>query len=705
MAGVLPPSDGRRSVQRRNDSQGTGTGVFSQNASTKSVMRQTDEPEVLSTRRSTQRLNETQGTGTGLFSQDPQINSVTRGPQQASNYAEQSRRYAEDSGQWAVGPTDFATDGLQGYTDANNSKAYSQVSQTSAIAAQAAVGPTVAARDAARVAQVAAELAQAHAESFAGEARGWAIGPGTSTGTPTATNNARYWAQQALVNANPAGTVQFDRNQDLTDAQKVQAQDNIGINELTFEQLADVARAGTTRVISPQNSYLQNSANITEVDYTPRVDGPDSLDISYAIPTSAEFTTWFGSQELPRQTPFEIDLLNSDGTVASALKVDVRAVFGSTAILNVLSGNVGTIDDVDQNGMGFVEDRIGSFYSYTTTTLTDGDVPVRRDGHWQFEPLAVSPTSISVMDDTEVSSATILATTSAPYDYVMSFQTASLAESRQVADILFNSLVGSASPPNNNTTAIVANTRRLALSRTDRFTITSGDTLLLSSISSSSVTIRVQLQASANTPVFNTLPESLIIEGAASAGLSGDIILESLNSHEIDIEVASDRITFEIGDDIPRNNRLLSERYHFHNGSVLDWSELVNGQLQRYRVGVDSVQTDVFVSSTSSIGAGEFTIVLSAANQTSPPTSAVVTNLFAVNDPLPQQIIDVGTRLFGSGVTDGAGVHLFAHIESIPTVNISRVVSVVGTTITSELVCIVSDTGAANSNPWSYTTS
>ena len=68
-------------------------------------------------------------------------------------WAADARRYAEYSGKWAVGPSDFDEDTLTGFSDANNSKYYAGQSEASA---SAAAGSATAASNSATQAAISA---------------------------------------------------------------------------------------------------------------------------------------------------------------------------------------------------------------------------------------------------------------------------------------------------------------------------------------------------------------------------------------------------------------------------------------------------------------------------------------------------------------------------------------------------------------------
>ena len=146
----------------------------------------------------------------------------------ASVYEANAKTWAEIAAKWAVGPTDFAAEGYDGYSDTNNSKYWAEQSQDAASAAsgyataaensatQAAASATAANGSAtaaaasaasAATAQAAAEAAQAAAEAAETAAANSATAAATSASeASTSATNASNSASNAAASATAAAT-------------------------------------------------------------------------------------------------------------------------------------------------------------------------------------------------------------------------------------------------------------------------------------------------------------------------------------------------------------------------------------------------------------------------------------------------------------------------------------------------------------------
>jgi len=135
---------------------------------------------------------------TGSFDGEGEEPVTEDDPQYENNaayYADQAGDYAEDAEAYGAG-TRGGVDVSSG-DDAyhNNAPYYAQQAASSATSANSAKGDATSAKNAAVSAKTAAETAQAAAESWA---------TGGSSGTPSATNNAKYYSEQAASSATTA---------------------------------------------------------------------------------------------------------------------------------------------------------------------------------------------------------------------------------------------------------------------------------------------------------------------------------------------------------------------------------------------------------------------------------------------------------------------------------------------------------------------
>lgn len=173
----------------------------------------------------------------------------------------------------------------------------------------------------------AASASATDAGSNATLAQSWAIG-GTDTRTGEDTNNANYWAQQA--EASTAVSVRFDIQQTLTNDQKQQAQDNIGIGG----DSSVTSVFGRTGAITAENGdYTADQVGARPNTWVPSNVGTVSLS-----------TTWQGES-----SPYTQVVTITGATVGSNSKIDLQP--SSSVIDQMITDNVSGIYASNDNGV------------------------------------------------------------------------------------------------------------------------------------------------------------------------------------------------------------------------------------------------------------------------------------------------------------------------------------------------------------------
>ena len=151
-----------------------------------------------SVRKETQNV---QGTGDGILGHNPNGISQSKNSGSAANSAALAKEYRDDAGQWAVGPTDFINDGTKGYTDDNNSKAYSEDSEASASDAEASQGS-------AAVSATEAAASATDAATSSSTASGFATAAGVSATAAAASETAAAGSATSASDSAAVATTQ-----------------------------------------------------------------------------------------------------------------------------------------------------------------------------------------------------------------------------------------------------------------------------------------------------------------------------------------------------------------------------------------------------------------------------------------------------------------------------------------------------------------